>query len=167
MREWLNRAVSKTVEVLRPPWVRIPPSPPSFRSTTKFQLLISLSQSASDSGSCSSVLYGQPRRSRESGQLVARSYAKRSSLSGCLNFCAAIGPYWERLLLRKPARFLCENVPTMDGARRGERDCKRIASRLVRAVARPASQPADSDSVRAASGLGHAVLSRRRLTERK
>ena len=35
MREWLNRAVSKTVEVLRPPWVRIPPSPPSLRSTTK------------------------------------------------------------------------------------------------------------------------------------
>ena len=30
MREWLNRAVSKTVEPLRVPWVRIPPSPPAF-----------------------------------------------------------------------------------------------------------------------------------------
>ena len=28
VREWLNRAVSKTVEPLRVPWVRIPPSPP-------------------------------------------------------------------------------------------------------------------------------------------
>ena len=28
MREWLNRAVSKTVEASRLPWVRIPPSPP-------------------------------------------------------------------------------------------------------------------------------------------
>ena len=28
MRERLNRAVSKTVEPLRVPWVRIPPSPP-------------------------------------------------------------------------------------------------------------------------------------------
>ena len=31
VREWLNRAVSKTVEPLRVPWVRIPPSPP-FRN---------------------------------------------------------------------------------------------------------------------------------------
>ena len=30
MREWLNRAVSKTVEGVTPPWVRIPPSPPAF-----------------------------------------------------------------------------------------------------------------------------------------
>ena len=29
VREWLNRAVSKTVEPLRVPWVRIPPSPPA------------------------------------------------------------------------------------------------------------------------------------------
>ena len=29
VRERLNRAVSKTVEPLRVPWVRIPPSPPS------------------------------------------------------------------------------------------------------------------------------------------
>src|SRR5262250_619046 len=28
VREWLNRAVSKTVVPLRVPWVRIPPSPP-------------------------------------------------------------------------------------------------------------------------------------------
>ena len=28
VREWLNRAVSKTVEPSRVPWVRIPPSPP-------------------------------------------------------------------------------------------------------------------------------------------
>ena len=28
VREWLNRAVSKTVEPSRAPWVRIPPSPP-------------------------------------------------------------------------------------------------------------------------------------------
>jgi hypothetical protein len=28
VRERLNRAVSKTVEPLRVPWVRIPPSPP-------------------------------------------------------------------------------------------------------------------------------------------
>ena len=32
MRERLNRAVSKTVEPLRVPWVRIPPSPPEFIS---------------------------------------------------------------------------------------------------------------------------------------
>lgn len=32
VREWLNRAVSKTVEPLRVPWVRIPPSPPSLSS---------------------------------------------------------------------------------------------------------------------------------------
>ena len=32
MRERLNRAVSKTVEPLRVPWVRIPPSPPKFIS---------------------------------------------------------------------------------------------------------------------------------------
>ena len=31
MREWLNRAVSKTVEPLRVPWVRIPPSPPRIK----------------------------------------------------------------------------------------------------------------------------------------
>jgi hypothetical protein len=30
VRERLNRAVSKTVEPLRVPWVRIPPSPPVF-----------------------------------------------------------------------------------------------------------------------------------------
>ncbi len=30
VREWLNRAVSKTVEPLRVPWVRIPPSPPEY-----------------------------------------------------------------------------------------------------------------------------------------
>jgi hypothetical protein len=35
VREWLNRAVSKTVEPLRVPWVRIPPSPP--RSLSCFQ----------------------------------------------------------------------------------------------------------------------------------
>ena len=29
MREWLNRAVSKTVVPARVPWVRIPPSPPA------------------------------------------------------------------------------------------------------------------------------------------
>jgi hypothetical protein len=29
VREWLNRAVSKTVVPLRVPWVRIPPSPPA------------------------------------------------------------------------------------------------------------------------------------------
>ena len=29
VREWLNRAVSKTVVLARVPWVRIPPSPPS------------------------------------------------------------------------------------------------------------------------------------------
>ena len=34
VREWLNRAVSKTVEPLRAPWVRIPPSPP-FTATTE------------------------------------------------------------------------------------------------------------------------------------
>src|SRR5215510_9885467 len=28
VREWLNRAVSKTVVPARVPWVRIPPSPP-------------------------------------------------------------------------------------------------------------------------------------------
>ena len=33
MRERLNRAVSKTVEPLRVPWVRIPPSPPEFVCT--------------------------------------------------------------------------------------------------------------------------------------
>src|SRR5437667_11733505 len=32
VREWLNRAVSKTVEPLRVPWVRIPPSPPGLTS---------------------------------------------------------------------------------------------------------------------------------------
>ena len=32
MREWLNRAVSKTVEPLRVPWVRIPPSPPELKT---------------------------------------------------------------------------------------------------------------------------------------
>src|ERR1700674_1377063 len=32
VREWLNRAVSKTVEPLRVPWVRIPPSPPDSPS---------------------------------------------------------------------------------------------------------------------------------------
>lgn len=31
VRERLNRAVSKTVEPLRVPWVRIPPSPPDIR----------------------------------------------------------------------------------------------------------------------------------------
>ena len=31
MRERLNRAVSKTVEPSRVPWVRIPPSPPDNR----------------------------------------------------------------------------------------------------------------------------------------
>jgi hypothetical protein len=30
--EWLNGAVSKTVVVLGPPWVRIPPSPQVIRS---------------------------------------------------------------------------------------------------------------------------------------
>ncbi len=30
VRSWLNRAVSKTVEPLRVPWVRIPPSPPEL-----------------------------------------------------------------------------------------------------------------------------------------
>ena len=30
VREWLNRAVSKTVEPLRVPWVRIPPSPQNY-----------------------------------------------------------------------------------------------------------------------------------------
>jgi four helix bundle protein len=30
VREWLNRAVSKTVEPERVPWVRIPPSPPGI-----------------------------------------------------------------------------------------------------------------------------------------
>src|SRR5689334_5919983 len=34
VREWLNRAVSKTVEPLRVPWVRIPPSPPEFRNSS-------------------------------------------------------------------------------------------------------------------------------------
>src|SRR5579872_864426 len=34
VREWLNRAVSKTVEPLRVPWVRIPPSPPHHNSVT-------------------------------------------------------------------------------------------------------------------------------------
>lgn len=34
MREWLNRAVSKTVEPSRAPWVRIPPSPPGLGSET-------------------------------------------------------------------------------------------------------------------------------------
>lgn len=34
MREWLNRAVSKTVEPSRAPWVRIPPSPPGSGSET-------------------------------------------------------------------------------------------------------------------------------------
>lgn len=34
MREWLNRAVSKTVEPSRAPWVRIPPSPPGRGSET-------------------------------------------------------------------------------------------------------------------------------------
>ena len=33
MREWLNRAVSKTVEPSRVPWVRIPPSPPEHLIT--------------------------------------------------------------------------------------------------------------------------------------
>jgi formamidopyrimidine-DNA glycosylase len=33
VREWLNRAVSKTVEPLRVPWVRIPPSPPDSESS--------------------------------------------------------------------------------------------------------------------------------------
>ena len=40
MREWLNRAVSKTVEALRPPWVRIPPSPPQYISPLFQQLVI-------------------------------------------------------------------------------------------------------------------------------
>ena len=31
VREWLNRAVSKTVEPERVPWVRIPPSPPGSK----------------------------------------------------------------------------------------------------------------------------------------
>jgi hypothetical protein len=30
VREWLNRAVSKTVDGVTRPWVRIPPSPPQF-----------------------------------------------------------------------------------------------------------------------------------------
>ncbi len=36
MREWLNRAVSKTVEPLRVPWVRIPPSPPEWNLSGTF-----------------------------------------------------------------------------------------------------------------------------------
>jgi hypothetical protein len=38
VREWLNRAVSKTVEPLRVPWVRIPPSPPELLSYTYSEL---------------------------------------------------------------------------------------------------------------------------------
>src|SRR5262249_52072204 len=33
VREWLNRAVSKTVVPARVPWVRIPPSPPLSRES--------------------------------------------------------------------------------------------------------------------------------------
>lgn len=36
VREWLNRAVSKTVEPERVPWVRIPPSPPESFSEIGF-----------------------------------------------------------------------------------------------------------------------------------
>src|SRR6185295_19866026 len=36
VREWLNRAVSKTVEPLRVPWVRIPPSPPDTKQLAHF-----------------------------------------------------------------------------------------------------------------------------------
>src|SRR5690606_38370208 len=40
VREWLNRAVSKTVVPLRVPWVRIPPSPPLiFQSLSGFAAL--------------------------------------------------------------------------------------------------------------------------------
>src|SRR5579884_2648467 len=35
VREWLNRAVSKTVVPLRVPWVRIPPSPPHFKPVSQ------------------------------------------------------------------------------------------------------------------------------------
>ena len=35
VREWLNRAVSKTVVPVRVPWVRIPPSPPEFKGKSK------------------------------------------------------------------------------------------------------------------------------------
>ena len=38
MREWLNRAVSKTVVPVRVPWVRIPPSPPNDCGIANFEL---------------------------------------------------------------------------------------------------------------------------------
>ena len=44
VREWLNRAVSKTVEPLRVPWVRIPPSPP-FRINQSVSFSIGQSSS--------------------------------------------------------------------------------------------------------------------------
>ena len=50
MRERLNRAVSKTVEPSRVPWVRIPPSPPEILCRNPAGILIASSPAPNASG---------------------------------------------------------------------------------------------------------------------
>lgn len=61
MREWLNRAVSKTVEPSRAPWVRIPPSPPGRGSETLTPGRFHRHAWPADCGSSSGAPTGSPR----------------------------------------------------------------------------------------------------------
>ena len=61
MREWLNRAVSKTVEPSRAPWVRIPPSPPGLGSETLTSGRFHCHAWPADCGSSSGAPTGSPR----------------------------------------------------------------------------------------------------------
>src|SRR5438874_12918689 len=71
VREWLNRAVSKTVEPLRVPWVRIPPSPPKYNQqlTKSFQIqrAIACNGDRMSKASMALKLYARHRKGCEGG----------------------------------------------------------------------------------------------------
>ena len=56
MRERLNRAVSKTVEPLRVPWVRIPPSPPFRINDLQWLTFYSVQSSQISNGFSTEIL---------------------------------------------------------------------------------------------------------------
>ena len=102
MREWLNRAVSKTVVPARVPWVRIPPSPPcnfdcrlpraDCSVRTRLQSTIANGQSAilercrsGLTGSTGNAVYGKLYRGFESHPLRQ----DRSKMSEIRNRSAA------------------------------------------------------------------------------